>query len=148
MSSRRPSGIEFEESDTDGHLMEQAFERLQPPPEEAKPPPPAPLAPAKPVRSKRVPVTNRPDDEIDLHGMTREEAIHAVQNFILSSHRAGFRQVLIITGRGRRSGGQGPVLKQSVEQWLQRNGKPYLRDFGEAPGEWGGSGALWVFLKN
>ena len=148
MPAKRPSGIEFDASDADGQLMEQAFERLKPPPEDLKPSPAPPALPSPPTRAKRVPLTNRPDDEIDLHGMTREEAIHAVQNFILSSHRAGFRNVLIITGRGRRSGGQGPVLTQSVEQWLQRNGKPYLRDFGEAPGEWGGAGALWVFLKN
>jgi DNA-nicking Smr family endonuclease len=54
---------------------------------------------------------------------------------------------LIITGKGRNSGNQGPVLKKEVTHWLERNGKPYLREFHEAPPRFGGSGAIWLDFK-
>jgi DNA-nicking Smr family endonuclease len=145
---RRPAETHFEESEGDAFLMDQAFQQLRERPAEAEPPAPPTLPPSpKPKSKRRVAAPERPDDEIDLHGKTREEAIHMVQNFILSSHRAGFRHVLIITGRGKRSA-QGPILKKAVEQWLERNGTPYLHEFADAPPGLGGAGALLVFLKN
>lgn len=88
-----------------------------------------------------------PDDELDLHGKTQEEAIHMVQNFLLVSQRKGLHHVLIITGRGRNSGEHGPVLKESVRRWLELNGKRFVRAFAAAPPRWGGEGALWVTLR-
>ena len=44
-----------------------------------------------------------PDEELDLHGKTQEEAIRMVQNFLLVSHRQKLRHVLIITGKGLES---------------------------------------------
>ncbi|MDH4120617.1 MAG: Smr/MutS family protein [Deltaproteobacteria bacterium] len=89
----------------------------------------------------------QPDDQLDLHGKTREEAIHMVQNFVMTSRQAGRGLVLIITGQGKHSGPQGPVLGETVFQWLRKNGGPYARSFGWAPPALGGNGAVWVRLK-
>ncbi|MDH4247492.1 MAG: Smr/MutS family protein [Deltaproteobacteria bacterium] len=88
-----------------------------------------------------------PDSQIDLHGKTQEEAIQTVQNFILTSHRQRLRHVLIITGRGRNSGEHGPVLREVVYRWLERNGERFVRAFHWAPPRHGGEGALWVSLR-
>ena len=64
------------------------------------------------------------DEQIDLHGKTREEAIMIVQNFIKTCHAQGLRHVLIITGKGQHSGNRGPVLKTAVVQWLKKTDTP------------------------
>ena len=88
-----------------------------------------------------------PDEELDLHGKTQEEAIRMVQNFLLVSHRQKLRHVLIITGKGNNSGQEGPVLGRAVLHWLDRNGAPYVRDFIQAPPRMGGAGAIWITLR-
>ncbi|MDH5751619.1 MAG: Smr/MutS family protein [Deltaproteobacteria bacterium] len=93
------------------------------------------------------PENSWPDSQIDLHGKTQEEAIMAVQNFILTSHNQRLRNVLIITGKGRNSGSQGPVLRDLVRSWLERNGDRFVRSFDWAPPRHGGQGALWVCLR-
>ena len=103
---------------------------------------PAPSRPAEPTRPAGL-----PDAELDLHGKTQEEALRMVTNFLMSSHRQRLRHVLIITGKGNRSGPGGPVLKGAVEAWLTRNGKPFARAFRSAPPEHGGSGAIWVDMR-
>jgi DNA-nicking Smr family endonuclease len=88
-----------------------------------------------------------PDDELDLHGKTQEEAIHMVQNYLLVCQRQRLRHVLIITGRGHNSGAAGPVLKEAVFRWLELNGKRFARAFARAPARLGGDGAIWVTLR-
>lgn len=85
------------------------------------------------------------DDEIDLHGMTVEEALSATQRFIEASRAAGHRKILVVHGKGLHSEGGG-VLKQAVRRFLEKHpetgamGVPKQRD--------GGSGALWVVLRH
>jgi DNA-nicking Smr family endonuclease len=85
------------------------------------------------------------DGRIDLHGLTQDEAHRALTAFIGRMRRSGARCVLVITGRGLRTGG---VLRQAVPQWLDA---PGLRDmvlaFGPARIEHGGEGALYVLLR-
>ena len=88
-----------------------------------------------------------PDDHIDLHGKTREEAIMTVQNFVKTSHAQRHRHILIITGKGQHSQNQEPVLKIEVTHWLKKNGHAYLKEFHDAPPRLGGSGAIWIKLK-
>jgi DNA-nicking Smr family endonuclease len=104
-----------------------------------------------PASRKRKPVQRsksaaEPDDELDLHGKTQEEAIRMVQHFLLTAKSKRLRHVLIITGKGLNSGTQGPVLRGAVQAWLERNGAPYLRRFSWAPVRLGGDGAIWVEL--
>lgn len=83
-------------------------------------------------------------DELDLHGLTREEARAALQNFIEHCVRRRLRCVRIVHGKGRRSGPGGPVLKQAVNRWL-RNWDA-IHAFCPARDCDGGSGAVYVLL--
>lgn len=105
-------------------------------------------APA-PMRGRRrsIAPVEEPDAELDLHGVTQEQALRRVLDFLLKAHRLRLRAVLIITGRGLGSGEQGPVLRTAVTRWLERNGGPYVRDFHPAPPRHGGEGALWVVMR-
>lgn len=87
----------------------------------------------------------RPEAEIDLHGMTRAEALHRVHYFLTNAVHHGLQVVLIITGKGTGSDA-GPVLKTAV---IERMGDMHdlVLEWGEAPKRYGGSGALVVFLR-
>ncbi len=86
----------------------------------------------------------RPDAEIDLHGMTTEEALRIMDRFIRDSHRQGLRKLMIIHGKGNHSK-VAPVLKRAVTLYLERC--PLTGETGTPPKKWGGSGATWVLLK-
>lgn len=85
--------------------------------------------------------------ELDLHGLTREEALESLEHFIASAHRRQQKAVLVITGKGNNSPGD-PVLQGAVISWLRERGKALVAEFAPAPRELGGSGALVVFLKS
>jgi len=85
--------------------------------------------------------------ELDLHGLTREEALESLDHFIVSAHRRQQKAVLVITGKGNNSPGE-PVLQGAVISWLRERGKGIVAEFAPAPRELGGRGALVVFLKS
>ncbi len=86
------------------------------------------------------------DATLDLHGMNKLDAYRHVQQFIAQKHRAGFRHVAIITGKGR--GGEAGVLRSNLPHWLN---EPPLRTLvsalAHAKPEKGGNGVLHVLLK-
>ncbi|MBC7137474.1 MAG: Smr/MutS family protein [Defluviimonas sp.] len=95
-----------------------------------------------------------PEARIDLHGMTLAEAHPELIHFIMRSHAAGRRLVLVITGKGRRGPDSGPipqrqgVLRHQVPHWL------HLPPLGAlvlqvAPAhlKHGGAGAYYVYLR-
>lgn len=88
----------------------------------------------------------RIDLQLDLHGLTREEALKSLAAFITSAHNRGQKAVLVITGKGLKSPGE-PVLQGAVAGWLRERGKGMVAEFAPAPREMGGSGAFVVFLK-
>jgi len=83
-------------------------------------------------------------DEIDLHGMTQDEARVALAGFLAESMLHGNRCVRVIHGKGRGSGQRGPVLKSAVNRWLRRHGD--VRAFCSARRNDGGTGAVYVLL--
>ena len=83
-------------------------------------------------------------DEIDLHGLTQDEARHALGAFLAESALHGRHCVRVIHGKGRGSGQRGPVLKSAVNRWLRRHGA--VRAFCSARRNDGGTGALYVLL--
>jgi DNA-nicking Smr family endonuclease len=85
------------------------------------------------------------EDEIDLHGLSGLEAKQALQEFIANAAARRMSCVRVIHGKGRRSGPRGPVLKNVVNQWLQRTGD--VLAFGSARSIDGGSGAVYVLLR-
>jgi DNA-nicking Smr family endonuclease len=87
------------------------------------------------------------DLELDLHGMTRDEALESVGNFITGAYNRGQKAVLVITGKGNNSIGE-PVLQAAVMSWLREMGKKMVAEFAPAPHQLGGAGALVVFLKD
>ena len=89
-----------------------------------------------------------PDDEIDLHGLTRAEALPKVAYFLERSVYNGLRSVLIITGRGKNSVAGEPILRSAVIYFLEKEGKKWASSWSEVPQRLGGEGALAVFLKN
>lgn len=88
----------------------------------------------------------RVDRQLDLHGLTREEALAALPRFLRNARVHGEKAVLVITGKGINSPGE-PVLQQAVAAWLRDAGREFVVEFAPAPREMGGSGAFVVFLR-
>jgi DNA-nicking Smr family endonuclease len=91
------------------------------------------------------------DKRIDLHGLTQENAHHALRRFLRTAQADGAQLVLVITGKGARSapfGEERGVLKRLVPQWLRL---PELRTivlgFEPAHASHGGEGALYVRIR-
>jgi DNA-nicking Smr family endonuclease len=82
---------------------------------------------------------------LDLHGMRVREAKPALARFLNFSVANGRRCVRIIHGKGRRSDGQQPVLKQKTNQWLRQ--REEVLAFVSAPRWDGGTGAVYVLLS-
>jgi DNA-nicking Smr family endonuclease len=91
------------------------------------------------------------DGRLDLHGFTQAEAHDALLRFLRARQAHGARVVLVITGKGARSGdahGERGVLKRMVPLWL---GLPEFRTcvvgFESAAIAHGGEGALYITLR-
>ena len=83
--------------------------------------------------------------QLDLHGMSREQARNATEDFLRGAMARGWRCVRIIHGKGLGSADQTPVLKMLVRRWLRQSAQ--VLAFTEAPVSAGGSGALLILLK-
>jgi DNA-nicking Smr family endonuclease len=85
---------------------------------------------------------------LDLHGMTRDEARDAVEQFITKARREKQRCVLIVHGRGLNSKDNIPVLKGHLKSWLERGriAKSVLAFCTARPHD-GGAGAMYVLLR-
>ena len=95
----------------------------------------------KKLRKRHWPV----QDELDLHGMTRDVARGQLGDFLRRSTRRGVRCVRIIHGVGYGSPGGEPVLRSVVHSWLVQ--KDEVVAFCVANRNDGGNGALVVLLK-
>jgi len=84
---------------------------------------------------------------VDLHGMRQDEAYSLLLSFVGRAYARGVRYVLVITGKGSSSGGDG-VLRRSVPGWLSTAPfRQYVSAHEGAARGHGGSGALYVRLK-
>ncbi len=84
--------------------------------------------------------------QLDLHGMTREQARDALAQFLASARKQGLRCVRVVHGKGLGSKQQVPVLKDKVRRWLTQSDAVLAWVQARAPD--GGSGALVVLLRN
>jgi DNA-nicking Smr family endonuclease len=111
---------------------------------------PEPEEPAVPRHSSRLKQlrrgTIRLDLELDLHGLTRDEALDCLSSFVSAAFRRGQQAVLVITGKGNNSPGE-PVLQKAVASWLKDEGAAMVAEYLPAPIDMGGLGAFVVFLK-
>lgn len=83
--------------------------------------------------------------QLDLHGLRREDAREALADFIREAHKAGWRCVRVVHGKGLGSPGKTPVLKGKVQGWLIQ--KNEVLAFVQARAAEGGAGALVVLLR-
>jgi DNA-nicking Smr family endonuclease len=83
--------------------------------------------------------------QLDLHGLRRDDAREALSAFIRQAARDGLRCVRIVHGKGNRSPGREPVLKDKVKRWLVQ--KDQVIAFTQASAADGGQGALLVLLR-
>lgn len=108
------------------------------------------VEPLRPVATNRMRQvkngTLRIDLELDLHGLTRDEALTSLAQFVSSAYNRGQKAILVITGKGNNSPAE-PVLHGAVASWLREAGKSMVAEFAPAPRNMGGSGAFVVFFK-
>ncbi|MBN8520508.1 MAG: Smr/MutS family protein [Alphaproteobacteria bacterium] len=95
------------------------------------------------------------EGKLDLHGMTQARAYEALLRFILTSHQAGKRCVLVITGKGNKnthseeqSDQARGILRRRLPEWISH---PALHDLvlsvETAQPKHGGSGAVYLYLR-
>lgn len=84
-------------------------------------------------------------DELDLHGLTVDEAHDTLSDFVLAARSRGVRCVRVIHGKGLSSRNREPVLKGKVRRWLAQWDE--VLAYCEAPRHAGGSGAVIVLLR-
>lgn len=85
-------------------------------------------------------------DELDLHGMTLDEARPRLADFIDYAARTGKRCVRVVHGKGHGSGERGPVLKPAVARWLRRTN--VVLAYVSTRQVDGGTGAVYVLLES
>ena len=92
------------------------------------------------ISARRLPI----DDELDLHGMTLEQATAAVDEFLRSAHRQGLRKVLIIHGKGTHPNSDG-TLRREIRNLLEKH--PLAGELGIPKRTEGGAGAVWAMVR-
>lgn len=83
--------------------------------------------------------------QIDLHGLTRDEARDALGHFLTASLQLGRRCIRVIHGKGLGSPGKVSILKQLSRGWLAQ--REEILAFCQAGPHDGGSGALLVLMR-
>jgi len=89
----------------------------------------------------------KPEASLDLHGLTRAAAEERLRFFLQNADHQGWKTVLVITGRGLNSDDGVPVLRNEVEAFLSGEGRTQVVEWCRAPKQYGGQGALILFLK-
>ncbi len=94
------------------------------------------------------------DARLDLHGMTVEQAKLRLKSFLLNAHAQGDRVILVITGKGLRSGfdefnrpNRG-VIREGLPQWVKDKAlAPMIVQITPAHRQHGGDGAFYLYLR-
>jgi DNA-nicking Smr family endonuclease len=90
----------------------------------------------------------QPAASLDLHGLTAVEAERALNAFLAQSQQAGRRVILVVHGRGNRSGPGGPVLGDLVRSRLSAAElASRILAVSHAPPALGGTGATVILLR-
>jgi len=88
-----------------------------------------------------------PDANLDLHGLQRHQVPEKIDFFLQNASHHQWQTLLIVTGRGLHSADGEPVLRDAAEKCLATDGRSLIAEWGRAPRQFGGEGALVVFLK-
>ncbi len=88
-----------------------------------------------------------PDARLDLHGLRRHQVAGKISHFLQDAAYQQWQTLVIVTGRGLHSADGQAVLRDEAERYLAENGRRLVAEWGRAPRQYGGKGALVVFLK-
>jgi DNA-nicking Smr family endonuclease len=88
-----------------------------------------------------------PEATLDLHGFARQDVEARLTSFIANARYHGWQVLLVITGKGLHSPEGEGVLRSEVENFLQRSGNDQVAEWGRAPRQYGGDGAIVLFLR-
>ena len=84
-------------------------------------------------------------DELDLHGLNRHDALSLTRDFLSGATKRGLRCVRIVHGKGLGSPNRESVLKAMLRKWLPQ--QLVVLAFTQAPAAQGGGGAVLVLLQ-
>ncbi|WP_300530939.1 Smr/MutS family protein [Maricaulis sp.] len=100
------------------------------------------------------------DARLDLHGLTQEQALSTLTHFLAMAWKDGYRNVLVITGKGAMSRtkerdhepwefpDEPGVLRRKLPEWLGKpNLRQYVSGYSSAHTRHGGAGAFYVTLR-
>jgi len=90
------------------------------------------------------PFPDKPQAELDLHGLNSVQAEEVLDRFIRDAKARGLSLVLLIHGKGNHSTGE-PVLARVVRSYLEKC--PLTGAFGPAARDEGGRGATRVRIR-
>ena len=94
----------------------------------------------KKLRQGKFPI----EHELDLHGLTVEQARRELQAFLGECEAMGIRHAIIVHGKGFRSK-EKPVIKPMVNRWLREVDN--VLAFHSAQPRDGGSGAVYILFR-
>lgn len=89
-----------------------------------------------------------PEATLDLHGLKRTDVAEKLQFFLQKAARRNWQTLLVVTGRGLHSVDGEPVLRSEAELYLATEGGALVAEWGRAPKQYGGDGALVLFLRS
>ena len=84
------------------------------------------------------------EDQIDLHGFNQKQARAALESFLQHAVSAQFKLLVVIHGKGDRSGSEA-VLKPLARHWLAQQSA--VLAWCPAQAKHGGAGASYVYLR-
>ena len=88
------------------------------------------------------------DQTLDLHGMQSSQVAGKLKSFIANARYHQQQVLLVITGKGLHSDSGRALLREEAERFLDREGRKEVAEWGRAPRQFGGDGALVLFLRN
>lgn len=89
----------------------------------------------------------KPEATLDLHGCKRSEVVTMVKYFLNNAQIHGLETVLVVTGRGLHSENGEPILRHELESYLEQPAEDMVAEWGRAPKNYGGDGALVLFVR-
>jgi DNA-nicking Smr family endonuclease len=88
-----------------------------------------------------------PEASLDLHGLPRAVVAEKLRFFLQDAQHHGWSTLLVITGKGLHSEGGEAVLRNEAERFFAGEGRKSVAEWGRAPKQYGGDGALVLFLR-
>jgi len=97
-----------------------------------------------PGEKRRHLLNAKPDDILDIHGSTSEEAWLSLEKFFQNAKDNNYEKLRIIHGKGNHTQGEA-VLKNTVRKFIEQCS--FAGESGYEKSSGGGGGATWVLLK-